>query len=93
MLALICLAYPGGARFARHYGAMMHSSERRVERGLIDHVPTAVLLGRACPALFPDREIAYGYLKMLKEARMGAFSEFRDDRVAAAPAPAGVTVR
>jgi hypothetical protein len=85
LLALIILALPGGYRYGRFLSSYVHLSVLPVERGLRDHVPTAVLLDRACPGIYPDREGAHGYFKMLKAAKVGAFSELPDDRVATGP--------
>jgi hypothetical protein len=93
LLALIILALPGGYRYGVWYGSYVHRCVRRVESSLRDHVPTPILLDRTCPAIFPDREIAHGYFKILKAARMGAFTELRDDRAATRPGSAGTIIR
>jgi hypothetical protein len=94
LLALVCLTYPDGMRWARDYGERVHSAERRVERALRDHLPIPILLDRACPAIFPcGRELAYSCFKMLKAARVGAFAEMEDERVGTAPRARDVIIR
>jgi hypothetical protein len=92
LLALIILALPGGYRQGHSIGSHVHYIMIRVERGLRNHVPTTVLLDRAY-SIYADRQVAYGYFKMLKAAKMGAFTELQDDRVATTPTPAGTIVR
>jgi hypothetical protein len=85
LLALVCLAIAANIKFALRFGEDRLSVYRSVERGLKARVPSSVLLRRACPALFPDPEIAYKCFKMLKDARVGNFTYLVDDPVAANP--------
>jgi hypothetical protein len=85
LLALVCLAIPANIKFALRFGEDRLSVYRSVERGLKARAHRSVLMRRACPALFPDPEIAYKCFKMLKDARVGNFKYFVDDRVATGP--------
>ena len=58
LLVLMCVTLPGNRQFSRKYGWSVRVVEQRVEQGLKDHVPTAVLLKQACPAIFPDPRVA-----------------------------------
>ena len=93
LLALVILALPEGHRYSRKYGRSVLVAQERVEEGLKEHVPTPILLKRACPVLFPDRRYAHECFKLLKAARMGRFVEFEDDRVATAADPGGAVRR
>jgi hypothetical protein len=93
LLALIVLSLPGGLRHGLRYGSYVHAAERRVERALLEHVPTATLMRRACPALYPDPKITYDRFKLLETARVGAFTELEEKRIATARAPADAIVR
>jgi hypothetical protein len=93
LVGLVILALPGSYRFGMEYGQTVLVAEQELEQGLKDHVPTAILLQRACPVLVPDPDFAHDRFKMLKAARMGAFTDFEDDRVATAPDPAGAVRR
>ena len=93
LVALLGLAFPAGHRFSREYGAHVRAIEIRVEHCLTAHVPTAVLLSRACPALFPDVAVAQESFRMLRAAGVGAFKEFEEDRVASTPEAAGAVRR
>jgi hypothetical protein len=55
-------------------------------------MPGSQVVAQACPVLYPDPEYAYQCFRMLKEARVGQFTYFVDDRLAAAP-DAGVITR
>jgi hypothetical protein len=55
-------------------------------------VPTTILLDRAY-SIYADRQGGYGYFKMLKAAKMRAFAELQDDRVATTPDAAGAIRR
>jgi hypothetical protein len=92
LLLLMLAAMPGGYRFGRWYGSHVHASVRRVERALRQRAPTEVVLDRACPSLYPDREVVYATFKLLKEASVEPFGAFRDDRLAVGP-EAAVPVR
>jgi hypothetical protein len=92
LLALILLALPNGYQRGHSMGSDLYARIVHVERGLRNHVPTAVLLDRAY-SIYADRDIAYVHFKMLKAAKMGAFVELQDDRVATVPEPAGAIVR
>jgi hypothetical protein len=85
-------AMPGGYRFGRWYGSYVHASVRRVERALRQHAPTETVLDRACPSLYPDRNVIDASFKQLKEAGLEPFVGFRDDRLAKAP-EAAVPIR
>jgi hypothetical protein len=93
LVALMCLTLPHGQRYGRNYGWSVRVAEQRVERGLKDHIPTSELLSLACPAIYPNPAVARAYFKLLKDARIGAFAEYEEDRLAAAPEPAGAVRR
>ncbi len=56
LLALILATLPNSHRFGREYGEAVRVHEKRLERGLRNHLPTARLLSSACPAIYPDPE-------------------------------------
>jgi hypothetical protein len=85
LLALVCLAVPANTEFGLRVGDHQRSVYLLVERGLRARLPASQLMGQACPALFPDPNLAYECFKMLKAARIGKFKYFVDDRVASAP--------
>jgi hypothetical protein len=93
LLAVIILASRGAYRYGHWFGSYICASVERVERGLRDREPMTVLLDRACPAIFPDREAARGYFNALKEAEVGPFAGLRDDQVAIKPGPASMLLR
>ena len=94
LLAMICLALPHGYRYARGYGLPVFAAGVRVEGALKNHMPTDVLLSRACPALFPDPVVTLERFRMLKTARIGAFVHFQEeDQLATAPDAARPTRR
>lgn len=93
LVALMCLTLPHGQRYGRTYGWSVRVAEQRVERGLKDHIPTSELLSLASPAIYPDPAIVRAYFGLLKDARIGAFAEYEENRVAAAPEPAGAVRR
>jgi hypothetical protein len=88
LAALLGLTVPAGQRFSRDYGSHVRAVELRVERCLRSHAPTAVLMSRACPSILADTTSARECFRMLKAAGVGAFTEFDEDRVAAASATA-----
>jgi hypothetical protein len=92
LLALMCLTLPDSHRYGRRYGWSVRVAEQRVERSLTHHVPTPELLTRACPAIYPEPGTARACFQMLKAARIGAFAEFEEDRVASTREAAG-TIR
>jgi hypothetical protein len=81
LLALVCLAMPANIKFGLRFGEDRLSAYRSVERSLKARAHRSVLMRKACPALFPDPEIAYKCFKMLKDARVGDFANLVDDRV------------
>ena len=89
LLVLLCVTLPGNRQFSKNYGWSVRVAEQRVERSLKDHVPTAVLLKQACPAIYPDPRMALESFRMLKLAGIGAFAEFEEDRVTSATEAAG----
>jgi hypothetical protein len=93
LLILMCLAFPNGRRFSREYGTFVRNVERRVERRLRDHAPTPVLMKLVYPDFHSDRDLIRDSFKMLKAARVGAFTEYEDDRVATTPEAAGAVRR
>ncbi len=91
LLALVCLAMPANIKFGLRFGEDRLSVYRSVERSLKARAHRSVLMRKACPALFPDPEIAYKCFKMLKDARVGDFANLVDDRVVDDPeAPTAV---
>jgi hypothetical protein len=92
-LAVISVAILGCFQQGRWMGSGAQVFFRAVERDLRRHVTAAALLDRICPATFPDREAARGYIQLLKNAKIGAFGGLRDGRVATAPGPDGRVVR
>jgi hypothetical protein len=93
LLALICASLPDAYRISRAYGWSVRVAEQRVERGLRNHVSNEQLMSWACPAIFPERELAQTCFKMLKQARMGVFANYEEDRVASSPDPTGAIRR
>ncbi len=93
LCAMIVLALPGSYRFGRWYGAYVHKAVRRVERSVMDREADSVILDRMCPAVYPHRESAGIYLKLLEEARFGPFAELQSRRVATVPERAGPVIR
>jgi hypothetical protein len=85
LLALMVLAIPDSRQHCRLYGQPILIAQQLVEQGLKNHVPTAKILKRACPVLFPDPTVTLDRFRMLKAARFGAFAEFESDRVATTP--------
>jgi hypothetical protein len=93
LFALIVSTLPTSHRFSRKYGGAVRVAVQRLERGLKDHVPTEKLMSLACPAIYPDPQFAQTCFRMLKGARIGAFVNFDDDRVASTPDAAGAIRR
>jgi hypothetical protein len=93
LCALMCLAYPACNHFGREYGLFVRNAELRVERCLRGRVPTTVVMGRACPSLYPDAGVILRSFKMLKAAGVGAFAEFEVERVATTPEAADAVRR
>lgn len=93
LLLLMCLAIPNGRRFSRQYGQFVRDVERRVERRLKDHAPTATVMKLVYPDFHSDRELIRSSFKLLKAAGVGAFSEYDENRVATVPNPAGAVRR
>jgi hypothetical protein len=89
LLALIGLTLPDTYRTSRAYGWRVRVAEQRLERGLINHLPEAELVSRACPALYPDPATARGFFRMLKAARMGAFARYEDGGIASTAGTTG----
>jgi hypothetical protein len=87
LLAIACLVAPANIAFGLQYGRRVGVSEQRVERALRARAPSAELMRRACPAIYPDRNDAYECFQALKAAGFGEFKSFNDDRVASAPDP------
>jgi hypothetical protein len=87
LLAIVCLVAPANIAFGLRYGRRVSAAEQRVERALRASAPSAELLSKTCPAIYPDRNTAYQCFQMLKAAGFGEFASFNDDRVAAAPDP------
>jgi hypothetical protein len=85
LLALVCLALPANIKFGLRLGEDRRSVYRSVEHSLKARAHASVLMRKVCPALFPDPEIAHQCFKMLKDARVGNFKYFVDDRVATGP--------
>ncbi len=81
-LLVFALGVPGNTIYGIRLGERIRLAERRVERNLITKVPASLLIGRACPVLYPDPDIMYEQFKILKAARFGRFSDFVDDRMA-----------
>jgi hypothetical protein len=92
LMVLICASLPETYRTSRTYGWSVRIAQQRVERGLRLRVPTEQLMTRACPAIFPEPKLARTCFKMLKQARMGAFADYEEDRVASSPG-AAITIR
>jgi hypothetical protein len=93
LLTLICATLPNTYHFSLSYGRTMRVDQYRVERGLKDHAPTAEIVRLACPSLYPDPQFAKACLHMLKQARVGAFADYEEDRVASSPAATGAIQR
>jgi hypothetical protein len=93
LVLLICLAIPNGRRFSQGYGTFVRDVERRVERRLRDHAPTSAVLKLVHPDFQSDRQLIRSAFLMLKAARVGAFAEFEDDRVAVTPGADGAVRR
>jgi hypothetical protein len=89
LAALMCLALPNGRQFSRDLGSHVRQVELRVERALRGHVPAELLLNRACSAIYIDPKITQEYFRMLKAARVGAFTEFEEPQVASTPEKIG----
>ena len=87
LLALMVLALPDSRKHSRLYGQPILVAQQRVEQGLKNHVPTAKILKRACPILFPDPKVTLDRFRMLKAARFGSFAEFESDPIATTPEP------
>ncbi len=83
LLALMCTALPKAHRYSKWYGSTVCVAEQRVEQGLKDHLPTPQLMKLAYPAICSDAENARASFRLLKGARVGAFVNFDDERVAA----------
>jgi hypothetical protein len=58
LLLLIVATLPDTFRFSRKYGWDVRVAEQRVERGVKDRVPTAKLMTRTCPGIYPDPTVA-----------------------------------
>jgi hypothetical protein len=85
LIGLMGLAFPDGEQSSRIHGSHMREIEVGIEQDLRGHLPTAVLMSRACQVLQIDPKAAYRWFKMLKAARVGAFTEFEEERFASAP--------
>jgi hypothetical protein len=93
LLALLVLTLPHNYRYATEYGRRVLIAEKRVERALKEHKPTAVLLKHAFPTLFPDRQYLHDSFRIMRAARMGLFADLEDDRVTTAADPGGAVRR
>jgi hypothetical protein len=93
LLASVASTLPENDRFSRVYGEPIRDAARRVERRLRDHAPAAAVLKAASPRLYPYRDYVRDRLRELKAARVGAFVDFEEDRVATTPDPSGPTRR
>jgi hypothetical protein len=93
LLASVASTLPENDRFSRVYGEPIRDAARRVEHRLRDHAPAAAVLKAASPRLYPYRDYVRDRLRELKAARVGAFVNFEEDRVATTPDPSGPTRR
>ncbi len=85
LLLLVCLAVPANAEFGMLCGDYKRSVFLQVERSLEAGLPASQLMSQAKP-LFPWKpKYVYESFKMLRDARIGKFKDFVDDRVAAVP--------
>ena len=80
-LTMIALTLPDSRRFSREYGWKALVAQRHVERALVNRLPAAEVISRACPALYLDPALAEDRFRMLKVARMGSFVHFGEGRV------------
>jgi hypothetical protein len=93
LLALVVSTLPNSHRFSREYGWRVRVTEQRVEQALKNRAPTARVLEWACPHLYPHSDIAHACFKMLKEARMGKFTDYEEHQVATLPDANGAVRR
>ena len=93
LCAMFVLAFPGSFQFGRWYGSYVHKGVRRVEQRVTARAPDSVVLDTMCPSIYPHREAAAIYIKMLKEARFGPFAALRDERFATLPEGARPLIR
>ena len=68
-------------------------ARRTAGRAGLEGSHTSDLMRRACPGIYPDPVTVRDSFKLLKTARIGAFAEYEDNRVAAAPEPSGAVRR
>ena len=83
LLLLFAFTVPGNTIYGLRIGERVRATERRVERNLMAKVPASQLIRQACPVLYPDPDIMYEQFNVLKSARFGRFTDFKDDRIAA----------
>jgi hypothetical protein len=91
LLAAVCLAIPFQVRIARDLAEQRRLFYQRLERQMEAGMPGSQVVARACPMLYPDPELTYQCFRMLKQARVGRFTYFVDDRLATVPGSGVIT--
>ena len=87
LLVLLCLLLPANVHHGMQIGGGVRAAERRVVRNLKARVPGSQSTGRSCSDIFAAESVMYDSFKMLKEAGIGPFVDFVDDRLVTAPRP------
>jgi hypothetical protein len=85
LLLLLCLSFRGAIAAGLEHGKMVKEAERRVERRLLARAPATEVVRKTGLFFEPNSESVRTLYGMLKQAQVGAFKYFNDDRMAMVP--------